>query len=114
MNNDFNAWVEREINRRGWSHAELGRRASLAQATVSNVIAGKRAPGCEFCIKIAQAFDISPVLVLVKAGMLPPQEPNEDTATQELIELIKNLSPETRDEVLQYVRFRFQQDHKSD
>ena len=107
MSEDFRLWLEQELKRRGLSHGELARRASLAQATVSNVLTGQRNPGCEFCIKVAQAFGLSPVLILVKAGILPSQEPTDDITIQEITELARSLPPEDRKEVLEYIRFRY-------
>jgi transcriptional regulator with XRE-family HTH domain len=109
MSENFRLWLEQELKGRGWSHGELARRASLAQATVSNVITGQRQPGCEFCIKAAQAFGLSPVLILVKAGILPSQEPTDDLTVQEITELARSLPPEDRAELLKYARFRYQQ-----
>jgi transcriptional regulator with XRE-family HTH domain len=108
---DFKLWLEQEANVRGWSHNELARQASLAQATVSNVLSGQRAPGCEFCIKIAAALNVSPVVVLIKAGILPPPS-DDDIDLTEIMDAIRQLSPEVRQEVLEYVRFRLQQQRK--
>lgn len=109
MSDDFRLWLEQEIKRRGWSQGEMARRADLAQVTVSNVIAGQRNPGCEFCIKVAQALELSPVFILVKAGILPPVPASEDSPTlQEIIELARSLSSEDQNHLLEYVRFMFQ------
>ena len=104
----FGDWLVNELGRRRWSHSELGRRAGLSQVQVSGVIAGQRSPGCDFCIKVAQALGESPVLVLVMAGILPPQETNDDSAISELIELARNLPPDERQQALDYIRFLYQ------
>lgn len=101
----FSEWLGEEVTRRGLSHSELARRAGLSQVSVSGVISGQRKPGCEFCIKVAQALEISPVLVLVKAGILPPQETGDDTAIQEITELARNLPADQRKQVLDFIRF---------
>lgn len=107
MNDTFQAWLSKELTRRGWSHNELGRRGGISQTAVSNVISGNRKAGADFCVKVAQALELSPVLLLVKAGILPPQEPANDENLQELIDLARNLPPEDRKEILEYVRFRY-------
>lgn len=104
----FSDWLVNELGRRRWSHSELARRAGLSQVQVSGVIAGQRSPGCEFCIKVAQALGESPVLVLVLAGILPPQAPGDDSTIQETVELLRNLPPEERLQALDYIRFLYQ------
>ena len=102
---DFQHWLKEELNHRGWSHSQLSRRAGISQAAISNVLSGERRPGCDFCVKIAAALDLSPVLVLIKAGILSPQSPDDDPALTELSELIRSLSPDQRLEVIRYIKF---------
>lgn len=107
----FGEWLTDELTRRGWSHNELARRAGVSQPNVSGIING-RSPGCDFCIRVAQALELSPVLLLVKAGILPPQSPDDDSTIQELVELVRSLPPEDRKDVLQFARFRHQNSRK--
>lgn len=104
----FSDWLVNELGRRRWSHSELARQAGLSQVQVSGVIAGQRSPGCDFCIKVAQALGESPVLVLVLAGILPPQEPGDDSTIQELVELARNLPRDQRQQALDYISFLYQ------
>lgn len=107
---DFGEWLTEEINQRGWSHSELARRASVSQVSVSGIISGSRNAGCDFCIKIAKALSLSPVLVLTKAKILPPQEQSNNNATlQELMDIAKQLPQTEQEEVLKYAKFRYQQ-----
>lgn len=106
----FSDWLEKELSGRGWSHSELARRAGLSQVQVSGVISGQRKPGCEFCIKVAQALELSPVLILVKAGILPTSPGADDSPIiQEIVELSRSLSPADQTHLLEYIRFMYQQ-----
>lgn len=109
MNNELRDWLSQELNQRGWSHNELARRAGVAQSAVSGTLSGNRKAGTEFCVKVASALDEPPEKLLRLAGILPTS-PLQDSQLQELIDLIKNLSPENRQDVLDYIRFRFQQE----
>ena len=109
---DFKTWLAEELNRRGWSHAEMGRRSGVAQTTISNVISGNRAPGPDLCRAIAKTLGEAEVKVFRLAGLLSPLPEDGDSTLQELIDAARQLSPEGRQEVLTYVRFRLQQEKK--
>ena len=102
-------WLSGELNRRGWSQNELGRRAGISQFAISSVLSGKRSPGAGFCVKIAAPLEVSPVYVLQLAGILPQDvelPPDIDSATtQEIFTLLRNLPPEKREEALQFLKF---------
>ena len=102
----FSDWLAGELRKRGWSHSELARRAGLSQVSVSGVIAGTRVPGCDFCVKVAMALEVSPVSVMIEAGILPPQATDDDPVIAEIIESTRLLPPDQRRDVLDYIRFK--------
>lgn len=108
MSDDLRTWLAETIEQRRWSHRELARQSGLSHSLVSKTLSGEMKASPEFCIKVAEALELSPVLVLVKAGILPPQQPADDSIIQELVELARNLPREDRQELLDYARFRYQ------
>ncbi|MCB0210746.1 MAG: XRE family transcriptional regulator [Anaerolineae bacterium] len=108
MTNKIGSYLTDELEQRGWSHSELARRAGVAQVTVSLVIAGKRNPGCDFCIKIAQALGESPEKLLRLADILPPAL-GDNATVQEIMDTLKQLPEQEQEEVLKYAKFRLQQ-----
>lgn len=106
-------WLSEELEQRGWSHRELARRAGLSQAAISTVIAGQRKAGWDFCASIARAFNEPPLRVFQLAGLLPPAPVDEEAPElRELWNLVQDMSPAEREEILKYARFRYQQDDK--
>ena len=106
-------WVTQELNKRNWTHAALATQAGVSRALISRILRGDMPASADFCIKVAQAFDESPEMVLRLAGILPPADPaspTDDSTLQELVELARNLPPERRQEVLRYIRFLTQTD----
>jgi len=104
-------WLNHELTRRGWSQSELARQAGLSQSLVSKTIAGERSASADFCVKVAVALNSSPESVLRLAGILPPAppaSPTDDSTLQELVELARTLSPDDRQQILDYVRFIMQ------
>ena len=108
MSDELRGWLSNELKQQGWSYRELGRRADISNALVSRIMTGDMPPSADFCIKVAQALGESPVLVLVLAGILPPQAPDDDSTLQETVELLRNLPPEQRQQALDYIRFLYQ------
>jgi transcriptional regulator with XRE-family HTH domain len=104
----FRFWLSEEINRRGWSRREFGRRAGLTSSFISKILLGKQTPTISFYHKTAQALSIPPETVLQVAGILspvPPADPDDDSTLREIVELTRNMSPEDRQQILDYVRF---------
>lgn len=64
-------WIIEEINRLGWTQAELSRRADVSAGHVSRVLSGEANLGLELAQGIARAFGISLEEVLRRAGILP-------------------------------------------
>lgn len=111
MSEALKFWLVQALDRRGWSHRELARQSGISQTQISAVIAGERKANADFCIKAALALDESPDYALRLAGILPPAAPAEssdDSILQELVELARNLPPEDRQQILDYVRFIYQ------
>lgn len=104
---DFCEWLSEEIHRRGWSQAELARRAEVTPAQISRVLSKVQQPGPDTCTGIAQALGISPEEVFRRAGRLPP-EPPEAVGEKKLLRLFRQLSQGARQEVLEYLAFRYE------
>jgi transcriptional regulator with XRE-family HTH domain len=102
---DFKVWLAQELDQRGWSHAEMGRRSGVAQTTISNVISGNRAPGPDLCRAIARALGESEEKIFRLAGLLSPLPFDSDPILAEIQEIVRHLPPTKRQEVLRFVRF---------
>lgn len=109
MSKDFRDWLTEELNRRGWSKSELARQAGLSPSIVSKMLLGDRNITADQCIKLAQALGLSPVLLLVKAGILPPQESSNDPTIEELLDIARQLPGPAREELLSYARFKLRE-----
>jgi transcriptional regulator with XRE-family HTH domain len=69
---EFTKWLGHEVEHRGWTFRELGRRAGLSSGAISKVMTGITDPTWEFCAKVAEAMEMSSVDVFRQAGLLPP------------------------------------------
>lgn len=81
MDTDFAQWLSEEMASREWNQSELSRRSGIGTPQISRVLARERMPGVEFCVAMAKAFKMNPVLVLKRAGLIPP-----DMETDEVID----------------------------
>jgi transcriptional regulator with XRE-family HTH domain len=83
----FGEWILKELENRGWTQAELSRRAEIADATLSRIISGMRQAGPEAALAIARALGEPPEKIFRLAGILPSRPPVDDD----------DIDPETRD-----------------
>lgn len=72
IESEFIAWIQAELERRGWEQADLARNGGLTPQQVSRVIQGTRGFGLDFIRGVAQGFRVPVELVMRKAGWLPP------------------------------------------
>ena len=108
MSEQLRIWLTQQLNRLNWSHRELARQTGLSQSIVSKTLSGERNVSADFCIKVAQALDETPEQVLRLASILPPLPSSENATLQELIEFAQKLSPEDRQDLIDYARFKYQ------
>jgi transcriptional regulator with XRE-family HTH domain len=107
-NKTFSQWLTEETDQRGWTFAELARRAELAQPTISLVVNGQKNPGPRFCRGIARALRLPPEAVFRKAGLLPAN-PQEDQVARDLMEILPLLSDESLELLLHAARGMLQE-----
>jgi len=99
VSESFTGWLNSVMDERGWSQADLSRATGHAPAVISNIVNGKRAPGAEVCISIARALHISPVQVMVKAGILS-KESIDYKISDDIAYKIDHLSKENQGVIL--------------
>jgi len=109
MRNDFAAWLEEEMQRRGWSQSELAKRAFLNRAVINKILSRMTKPTPETLQAIARALGYPQELVFRKAGLLTdPPPPNHDPDIQLALHLLSNLPPDARREALEFIQFKAQ------
>jgi len=96
----FTAWLNDEIQSRGWSISELARRSGFSQSLASEVINEKMAPSANFVLRIALALDEDPQHLLRLAGHLPATPPPTDLSCA-LNDAIRQLSDTQQEAVLE-------------
>ena len=110
MSDRLRAWLTQELKVRQLSQRELAKQSGVSQTRISQTLSGDIPLSADFCIKVAQALDVSPEYLLRLAEILPPEITiSDDATTQEIKELLKHLEPEQRQEVLNYIRYLYQQ-----
>lgn len=105
MSTYLSRWLADELNRRGWSQRELSRRANISQAQISKVLSGEE-PGQLFYIAVSKALGYTPASIerLNEDGTSPTAY--VEMSFDELHEVVQQLSPEDRAEVLEYAFYR--------
>jgi transcriptional regulator with XRE-family HTH domain len=106
----FTEWIEKSLTERNWRPADLARAAGIPDATLSRILSGQRNPGPDVCLAVAQAFKEPPEKVFRLAGLLPPLSTSDNSTIQELIDLVRNMTPEDQREVLKYAKYRYREE----
>ncbi len=108
---EFSKWLQNEIDKRGWSQADLAREAGLSRGAVGNVLRQERDPGKEFLIGISRALHIPPEEIFRIAGFLPETR-DEDPLAKEAAYLVGLLPEEQKQVVVDYIRFLLEIEEK--
>jgi transcriptional regulator with XRE-family HTH domain len=109
---DFSEWLVDELERRGWSRSEAARRGNISPSMFDKVINGYAKPGTKFLDGIAQAFDLSQIVVYRKAGLLP-QGGNDQVKFEDWKFLLDQLTPEEEEEMRQIAIMKIERHKKN-
>ncbi len=106
---DFAAWLQGELDNRGWRQVDLVRKAGIHSGFLSKILSRERRPGVETCAAIARAFNLPEEEVLRRAGLLSARPPAADDApdTPRIRDLIKSflaLEDEDQEHILKQMR----------
>jgi transcriptional regulator with XRE-family HTH domain len=105
-NMNFKDWLLDNLQKTGWSQADLARASGLTRATISYYLGPKsKKPDQDALRKIARAFKMNPATVYRAAGILPPV-PEIDAVREEILEVTGRLNIEDQREVLEFAHWR--------
>jgi transcriptional regulator with XRE-family HTH domain len=104
MMEKFSTWLLQKIEERGWSQAELARRAGLGNATVNRFITETHNPGSDACLAIARALKVPPEEVFRIAGILPRFDETRVREFQEVSEMLASLPDPIRKQTMIAIR----------
>jgi transcriptional regulator with XRE-family HTH domain len=100
-NANFIDWIKKEIDKRGWTQAELARQTKLSPSQITRLFNGERGVGETGLVAIAHAFRLPANLVFEKAGILPPTQELKELSAKKR-ELLANLE-NADDNTVQFV-----------
>jgi transcriptional regulator with XRE-family HTH domain len=104
---DFSDWLENELDKLGWSSADLARRSGLNPSTLSMVHNHKRRAGVDTCRAIAKAMHLPEADVLRAAGLMAPER-DADPVIGELLELAAKLPADDRQDLIDLARAKLE------
>jgi transcriptional regulator with XRE-family HTH domain len=91
---DFAEWLQKELNKRGWSHSELARYSGVSPGQISRFANGSRGAGPDLCIAIAKGLGLARSEVFQARGWLVsyPEDPYGPEIDVRAEQLAKNVS----------------------
>lgn len=87
----------------GVTQSDIADALGISQQAYANYETGKRQPDNEMLIKLSDHFNVSTDYLL---GRVPPKESAIDPVTKEISEIVKLLTPDERNKLLDYARFQ--------
>ena len=111
---EFSEWLTGEMERRGLGVREFARMAKVSPGSISRVINEVRGAGPGFCTAIARALQLPAEEVFRRAGLLPRLEvgAKTDVTIQAVVDRLKYLTAEERQEVLELTNVVYRRKHK--
>jgi transcriptional regulator with XRE-family HTH domain len=100
---EFTEWLNQEVEDRGWSYRELGRRANLSSGTISRVTTRQTLPTWDFCMSVSRALQMPAEDVFRQAGLLPLLPPAVEEE-QEALRILRSLPAGVRETVITMLR----------
>lgn len=107
-NNKLADWINKELEKRGWSCSEASRQGGISHTSISQTVSGRQ-PGVDVCKGLAKAFNTPVETVYRLAGLLPEISDLDKMDMIELVDVFRDLGPDQREMVLKMAReFRAQ------
>ena len=100
MEQRFSDWLTEVLEEKGWSYADLARKAGVTRGAIGNLVRGQRQPGPAILQAIAGALNLPPDNVYRAAGLLPEITVDESDL-EKFREILSHLTPAERDEYAQ-------------
>ena len=89
---DIRSWIQRELDRREWTAADLARHMGVGTGRLSEWMTGRRRPSPESCLRLADALNADPDDVLALAGHRPAMGPlTADDPKRRIISLVRRV-----------------------
>jgi hypothetical protein len=97
--NEFIEWVDAQEAALEITDYELSKKGGFSHSVLSRARSGIP-PQWDICMKISSVFNVSPITVFRKAGLLP-QGPDDEINLEDWQYLLIKMTSEERDELLQ-------------
>lgn len=110
---DFGLWLQAERDKRGWSQSDLARISGLHRQNVYKIENGGAAPAVETYISLANALQLSPLILFRKAGLLP-EAPSQQTSLQDWEYLLDQLPADEQEEIRQIALLKIEKRQRNE
>jgi transcriptional regulator with XRE-family HTH domain len=103
-NHKFNDWLNKEMNKRGWSQSDLARSSELNRAVINKLLNGQTLPRPATLEAIARALKAPVEQVYRMAGLLP-EIPESESYLEEVMHHIRRIqNPQHRATILLLIK----------
>lgn len=96
-----NNWLDDLLEEMGWTPSDLARECDLDTAVISNIKNGRRKIGIDVAKKIARGTRKSEYEILVRAGLVEPNESSQDRWVRSLERKLELITDERDREIIE-------------
>jgi transcriptional regulator with XRE-family HTH domain len=94
--NQFAEWLEAEMTRRGWTQAELARRADVYQSVIGGILSRQRPLSADTARRLSRALGMSQHRLFVIAGLIDDEKTVEETILVEIARIMSRMDDDSR------------------
>ncbi len=106
----FAAWLAAQLQRKGWTQADLAREAGLSRQAISYYMSKKsKYPGAEPLAAVCKALGVPYEQALQALGHIPADTP-QTAESREAAFIVAHLPDDRRTEAMRYLRYIFDTD----
>jgi len=104
LDSPFQDWITEELNKRGWTMAELARHAGVHQSAIGQVMRKSKALGVKLAQSIAAALDVPEDIVFEMGGLKSTTGDKPTIAENELLYIFRKFDVDERDLLISQAR----------
>ena len=102
----FGQWLQMEREKRNLSQSDLARMTGLHRQIINKTENGVSMPAVETYLALSKAFEISPLTIFRKAGLLP--EGGEQVKFEDFEHLLSQLTEDEQAEINQIIAMKIE------
>lgn len=109
----FGQWLQFEREKREWTQSDLARKSDKDRAVINKIESGGAMPAVETYLALADALELSPIVLFRAAGLLPPST-EEKVTLEDWQYLLSQLPSRDQEEMRQIAVMKIERNRQTE